>query len=115
MGSRVELLLRRIAEREGEQPQSGLLVHGQVCDLVDGGLDVAERLASLDQLHDLVAVVGQCGPCSGRAHGDPLSLVPKLAYHVGFSPLWSVPLSHPGSTAARFKQFPEADHFGNCG
>jgi hypothetical protein len=58
VGPRVQLLLNGIAEREGEQPERGLLVRGQLGELVDRVFDFAERLACLDLLQDCVPVAG---------------------------------------------------------
>src|ERR671915_500933 len=65
-----------ITKGEREQPERGLLVRRQVGDLLDGVLDVAERLASPDQLCDHVAVAGKSRPEMSPAHGPPF-LVPS--------------------------------------
>src|SRR4051794_36663464 len=67
----VAQLIAAVAKREREQPERGLLVHRQVGDLVDGQLDVAERLSRPYQLRDSVPVAGQGRPCLGTAHGGP--------------------------------------------
>src|SRR5437763_11840936 len=68
VGGRVAALLDRVAEREAEQPQRGLLVHGQVVDGVDGVLDVDELRAGVEQICDLVAVARESRHLMGAVH-----------------------------------------------
>src|SRR5215210_2821037 len=105
----VSLLLERLTQRKGKQPQRGLLVRRQVGDLVNGVFDVAKRLAQLDQLRDGVPVAGKRRPCVVLAHTrNPPLLGPVPAGDRPRSRIWSWPLSQDQPAQCKPPAFAQA-------